>query len=69
MKTVEYANWMLLSEVTGKRRASRWKMTREDALARDTGATPCPGTLELRQIPETEAEHAQSLYRMFRPAP
>lgn len=69
MKEVEFANWMLLDVPTGKRRRSRWKMTREDALARDPGATVCALTQEVRLIPETPEEIADRLLRTYQPLP
>jgi hypothetical protein len=64
MKRVEVCEWMLLNEATGKRKRSRWKMTKDDALARDPGATPCPGSQEVRDIAETEDEKYAALYRL-----
>lgn len=63
MKTVEFWCWWVVDEVTGKRRATRHKMTEEEALTRCPGATRVEHTLELRQMPETPEESAD----LFRP--
>lgn len=63
MKQVEFSNWLLVDERTGERRRSSWKMTREEAIARDAQATLCAGTSELRLLPESEAERAEALLR------
>ena len=69
VKRVEFAQYMLLVEHTGKRRRSRWKMTREEALARDSGAVVCPGSEEVRQLPETPEEIADCMFAMSRRPP
>jgi len=40
-----------------------WKMAREDALALDPEATPVEGTTEIRQLPTTQRERDDRLYR------
>ncbi|HEU5293809.1 MAG TPA: hypothetical protein VFU71_03370 [Burkholderiaceae bacterium] len=63
MKEVEYANYWLRNPVTGKRCRSRWKMAREDALKIDPEATVVDGTTEIRQLPTTQRERDDRLYR------
>lgn len=52
MPALELHRWMVTDEVTGKRRATRYVMSREDALKLDPTAEPVPGTLELRAVPD-----------------
>lgn len=59
MRDVEYWNWLITSETSGKRVRSRHKMTAADALAADPTATPIEGTREVRRVPEP-GEHAPS---------
>lgn len=56
MKPVERYRWMIWNAVKGKRTATSWRMTLEDALATDPGATPVPGSLEVLMLPESPAE-------------
>ena len=63
MKTVEFWCWWVVDEVTGKRRATRHKMTEPEALERHPGAERVAGTMELRSMPETDEERAD----LFRP--
>lgn len=42
---------------SGRRAATRYRMTREDALATDPHAEPVPGSLEQRRVPDGVAEH------------
>lgn len=51
-KKVEYMRWMVVDEVTGKRRPTRHLMDRETALERHPGATPIEGSRELRTVYE-----------------
>ena len=53
MKQVGYWRGYVESQTPpGKRIKTRHHMTREDALARDPTATPVPGSLEVRHIPD-----------------
>lgn len=55
---------MLASETTpGKRIKTRHKMTRDQALKRDPTATPVPGTMEMREVPETAEDRASLVYQ------
>jgi hypothetical protein len=55
-KKVTYARYYLWVEHKGKRVKSRWAMTEADALARDPGAIKVPGSEEVRELPDTQAE-------------
>lgn len=57
MITREFWRWHMLSETTGRRAATRYRMTREQALAQDPTAEPVEGSLEVRQCPETPEEY------------
>lgn len=60
MKRVEFARYYLPGRAGRKPYASSWKMTAEDAAAR--GALgQVPGTAEIREVPETDAERARAL--------
>jgi hypothetical protein len=64
MRTVEFARYYLPGQAGKKPHPSRWKMSPNDAAA--AGALGIvPGTTELREVPETEAErqHAQVNYQ------
>ena len=65
MKTIPYSRWYLRSEVTGKRKASRWKMPEAEARKHDPNAEIVPGTTEYRTLPETPEEYddTRSMYR------
>lgn len=52
MKQVETWTWKMRCETTGKVVRARWKMTAEEALARDPAAERLPGTMEMRTIYE-----------------
>lgn len=56
MKRTEFWNWWITSETHHKRVKSSWKMTEADALKRDPKAERVPGTMELRDLPETPDE-------------
>lgn len=62
MKSVEFWNWKITNEITGRRKTSRWKMTREDAMALDPTAEPVATTWEVRQLPETPEEGSSVIY-------
>lgn len=49
-KQVEYWRWMVVDEVTGKRRPTSYLMDRKTALERYPGATPIQGTLDVRTV-------------------
>lgn len=57
MKQAEYLQWWVWDPIKGARRKTRYRMTREQALAEDTGATPVDGSLEVRWVPESVDEH------------
>lgn len=52
MPALELHRWVITDQVTGKRRPTRYVMSREDALALDPTAEPVPGTLEVRAVPD-----------------
>ena len=52
MKQVETWTWKMRCETTGKVVRARWKMTAEEALARDPAAERLPGTMEMRTVYE-----------------
>lgn len=57
MKQVEFWRWEIWAELGPRRRIkTRHHMRREDALATDPTATPIPGTMILRDLPETDEE-------------
>jgi hypothetical protein len=67
MKKVEYWCWRMRSDtVPHKLITTRWHMPEAEALARDPDAERVPGTLEVRQQPETEEEKSTCLYGMYR---
>ena len=53
MHTIDLYRWV----ITGRRSTTRYRMTREDALATDPHAEPVPGSLEQRRVPDDVAEH------------
>ena len=57
MKPVEYWRWWITNSA-GKRVKTRYRMTREVALQVDSKAEPVPYSLEVREIPETDAERS-----------
>jgi hypothetical protein len=57
MRTIELWRWRLRDH-RGKVILTRAHMTLDEALARDAGAMPEPGTRELREVPESAAELA-----------
>ena len=58
MRRVVCFNWWITNEVTGERVKTRYAMTVEVALAQWSDAEPVEGSLEVREIPETDAEFA-----------
>ena len=56
MRKVIFARYWLWQPHKGKRTKSRWAMSEADALARDPGAIKVPGSEEVRELPETQAE-------------
>jgi len=58
MRHVAYFNWWITNEVTGQRVQTRYAMPAEAAMAQWPGAEPVEGSLEVREIPETDAELA-----------
>jgi hypothetical protein len=58
MRRVVCFNWWITNEVTGRRVQTRYAMPVEVALAQWPGAEPVEGSLEVREIPETDAELA-----------
>jgi hypothetical protein len=67
MKEVEYWYWRMRSETApNKVVTTRWRMPEAEALARDPDAERVPGTLEVRELPETDEEKAGRHYGMHR---
>jgi hypothetical protein len=56
MHTIELWRWRLTSPITGKRVATRYRMTAADAMAQDPTAEPVLGTLEMRSVPDGRHE-------------
>jgi len=50
MNTIELWRWWITDPCTGRRTATRYRMTEADALAVDAGAESVPGSLEVRPI-------------------
>ncbi|AVQ81629.1 hypothetical protein [Variovorax sp. PMC12] len=60
MKDVEFFNFMMPPSIWNKKPSpSRFKMDIEYAAKTYPGATPILSTREIREIPETEADHAE----------
>ena len=64
MKAVEYFNWIITDSLTGRRRKTRWKMPRDEAIALDPGAEPDTWSREVRYLAETDEERSEVLRRM-----
>lgn len=62
MRTVEFAFYLMpMRPGQRKRAASAWRMSPEDAAARGlTEADKVPGSIEHRDLPETEEERART---------
>lgn len=58
MKPTEFWRWNVRDEVSGKVRPTRHHMTEADALERHLEATRVPGSMELRNLPETDKDRA-----------
>jgi hypothetical protein len=68
MKLTEFWLWTIPDEVTGKRVRTRWRMTDAQA-AGYPGAQRVPGSCEVRQLPENQAEvQANCTSTLGRPA-
>ena len=52
----EYWNWKFTDD-TGKRRTTRWKLKRVDALATLKDPEPVEHTREVRNLPDNTSEH------------
>jgi hypothetical protein len=70
VKTIKVYRWDILSDtIPGKRVKTRYHLSPEEALARDPNAKPLPGTEDERQVPETDEERQQALYRQTKGTP
>ncbi len=58
MKTVEYWQWLIPTQTQRgtKMVKTRYRMDEATALGAHPGAVNAPGTMELRSIPETDAD-------------
>lgn len=57
MKPTEFWKWNIPHpHKPGKTIVTRWAMTETDALRQHPTATKVPGTMEMRELPETEDE-------------
>ena len=56
----EYFRWYIVDERTGKRRLTRYAMTRADAAERYPGAEPDLRTREVRDLPEPGELHGNT---------
>lgn len=64
-KPTEFHRWFILSETQpGRRIKSTWHMTREQAMERDPTATPIPGTMEVRDLPESLEETLRDTHNL-----
>lgn len=60
MKKVEYWYWQLRSEIAPHEvKITQWLITEEEALLIDPNAVHVPGTLVVRELPETDEEKAE----------
>lgn len=67
MKPTEYWRWKIPDErKPGRTIVTSWKMTEADALARYPTAVREAGTMEVRHLPETDAEIAAKMTGAFR---
>lgn len=57
MHTIDLYRWVITDRKSGRRSTTRYRMTREDALATDPHAEAVPGSLEQRRVPDGVAEH------------
>jgi len=56
-KPTEFWRWEVWSETGPRKRINTtYRMTREQALARDPTAKPVPGSCEIRDLPENDEE-------------
>ena len=60
MRRVEFWLWIITDEVTHKRRKTRYRMPEAEALAQYPDAERVPGSLEVRELPETDEEHLRN---------
>ncbi len=70
MKSVEHWKWWVPHDVKpGKLVKTAWKMDCTTAQRRWPGCEPVAGSMELRQMAETDTEKADAMYRAgFRPS-
>lgn len=57
MRSVEFWRWWITDELSGKPRATRYRMTVADALERYPGATRVEGSCRVEQVPDSPGEH------------
>ena len=55
MSATEFWIWWYTDEATGKRRRTTYKMTRKVAIERFGEAQPVPGSMEVRDLADTQA--------------
>ena len=60
LKPTEFWNWWIRDELSGKRRQTTYKMTREVAVERFPDAEPVAGSMEIRNLPESYEEQHHS---------
>jgi hypothetical protein len=64
VKKVEFWRWEVWSETGPRKRVkTRHHMTEADAMERDPTATRVAGTMEIRELPETDEERAALVSR------
>lgn len=63
MRTVEYFRWWVTAPGRKRPYLTNFPMPADQALAQYPGAKPEPSTRELRQVPETDQEQRESMYR------
>ncbi|MBY0469275.1 MAG: hypothetical protein K2Q07_09890 [Burkholderiaceae bacterium] len=62
MKPVEYWRWRIPDERRpGRTTVTSWLMSAETALARYPTAERVPGSMEIRQLPESDEDIARNL--------
>lgn len=62
MHPVEFFKFWITAPGDTRPRLSRWKMTREEAVARDPMAKPEEWTREVRICPDDDSEAMQNLH-------
>lgn len=59
MSATEFWIWWYTDEATGKRRRTTYKMTRKVAIDRFGEAQPVPGSMEVRDLADAQADSSK----------